>query len=194
MVICGWIMMCFFTLSVLTRLLTRFIPVTLGGIDDTLSGLSMVSSLPVSRGSSDMRSSLESHRQPPFTSQHRTASDSINAPSHLPPSRHMPNPTVSTPISPCIFNQEEVSKLSEITSRSIVADTLAVTPTLICRARFWFYWYHWWCRSSGADTIKMPPTSSSSSRSTSPNPLSSSSSFAFPLLARSSGSAWVSSS
>lgn len=41
-VIVAWIMMCFFSLSVLTRLLTRYIPITLGGWDDFLSGVSMV--------------------------------------------------------------------------------------------------------------------------------------------------------
>ncbi|RMZ89890.1 hypothetical protein DV736_g2868, partial [Chaetothyriales sp. CBS 134916] len=41
-VICGWIMMCFFTIGVLTRLLTRTIPVVTIGLDDIMSGLSMV--------------------------------------------------------------------------------------------------------------------------------------------------------
>ena len=41
-VIVAWIMMCFFTISVLTRLLTRTIPVLTAGIDDVLCGLAMV--------------------------------------------------------------------------------------------------------------------------------------------------------
>ena len=41
-VIVAWIMMCFFVLSVLTRLIARLVPITLGGLDDVLSGISMV--------------------------------------------------------------------------------------------------------------------------------------------------------
>lgn len=43
-VIVAFIMLSFFTLSVVTRMLTRFIPITLGGIDDALSAISMVKS------------------------------------------------------------------------------------------------------------------------------------------------------
>ncbi|RMD39154.1 hypothetical protein DV735_g5975, partial [Chaetothyriales sp. CBS 134920] len=41
-VICGWIMMSFFVISVLSRLLTRIVPVITIGLDDIMSGLSMV--------------------------------------------------------------------------------------------------------------------------------------------------------
>ncbi|RMZ79728.1 hypothetical protein DV738_g3257, partial [Chaetothyriales sp. CBS 135597] len=41
-VVCGWIMMCFFVISVLTRLLTKTVPVVTLGLDDIMSGLSMV--------------------------------------------------------------------------------------------------------------------------------------------------------
>ena len=41
-VICAWVMMCFFTISVLTRLLTRVIPVVVAGIDDVLCGVAML--------------------------------------------------------------------------------------------------------------------------------------------------------
>lgn len=41
-VIAGWIMMCFFSLSVLTRLMTRFIPVRVYGSDDIIIAIAMV--------------------------------------------------------------------------------------------------------------------------------------------------------
>lgn len=41
-VIAGWTMMCFFSLSVITRILTRFIPVQIYGTDDVVIGLSTV--------------------------------------------------------------------------------------------------------------------------------------------------------
>jgi hypothetical protein len=41
-VIAGWIMMCFFSLSVITRILTRFIPVRVYGTDDVIIGISAV--------------------------------------------------------------------------------------------------------------------------------------------------------
>lgn len=45
-VIVAWIMLCFLSISVLTRLLTRTIPVITAGTDDILIGISMVSSRP----------------------------------------------------------------------------------------------------------------------------------------------------
>lgn len=42
MVIAGWVMMCFFFLSVFARILTRFIPVRVYGTDDIVIGLSTV--------------------------------------------------------------------------------------------------------------------------------------------------------
>jgi hypothetical protein len=42
-VIVAWIMMCFFTICVMTRLLTRTIPVIVAGVDDMLCGIAMVS-------------------------------------------------------------------------------------------------------------------------------------------------------
>ena len=41
-VIAGWIMMCFFSLAVVIRILTRFMPVRLYGADDIVIGLSTV--------------------------------------------------------------------------------------------------------------------------------------------------------
>jgi hypothetical protein len=41
-VIAGWIMMCFFCMSVITRILTRFIPVRVYGTDDVVIGISTV--------------------------------------------------------------------------------------------------------------------------------------------------------
>jgi hypothetical protein len=41
-VITAWIMMCFFSLSVITRILTRFMPVRVYGMDDVVIGLATV--------------------------------------------------------------------------------------------------------------------------------------------------------
>jgi hypothetical protein len=41
-VIVAWIMMCFFSLSVITRILTRFVPVRLHGVDDIVIAVSTV--------------------------------------------------------------------------------------------------------------------------------------------------------
>jgi hypothetical protein len=41
-VIAGWITMCFFSLSVITRILTRFMPVRVYGLDDIVIAISAV--------------------------------------------------------------------------------------------------------------------------------------------------------
>jgi hypothetical protein len=41
-VIAGWVMMCFFTLAVIVRILTRFMPVRVYGTDDIVIGLATV--------------------------------------------------------------------------------------------------------------------------------------------------------
>jgi hypothetical protein len=41
-VIAGWTMMCFFSLAVIIRILTRFMPVRVYGTDDIVIGLSTV--------------------------------------------------------------------------------------------------------------------------------------------------------